>query len=170
MKSRIKKILRWTSKVLFFLLGLVICIKLITSVLFIFMLNNNYREYRWKGGWKSIEKSYTSGHMVAQIPHSIPFNQTLNCDAVVFNHFYTIEHVFSSEKMKLTGYVFLNQPTANGVILNDHLSIGFQATLVGLTGRQIELTGSLNSSRTVISGSYRSLNPNDFGTFSLTRR
>ncbi len=165
-----KRVFKWTKRIFFILVGVVLLTKFLSTLLFSILINTNYKEYGWKGGWKSDEGLYHSGYTVAHLPYSLPILKPFKGDAVVFEHFYSFEHTFSSEKMKFTGCIYPIKPTLQGVTLNDSLSIGFQANLIGEKGHQIELNGCVNLNRTLITGSYRSTQPYDMGTFSLSRR
>lgn len=165
-----KKIWKWTRRIFFTLLGIIFLIKLLSTLLFSIQMNTGYKQYRWKGYWKSAEQNYTSGYLISNLPYSLPINKRIKSDAILFNHFYTFEHTYSKEKLSLEGILFHNKGNNGGVTLNDSLSIEFQAALIGNKGHQLELNGSVNLTRTIITGSYRAVGPGDAGTFTLSRR
>lgn len=165
-----KKVWKWTRKIFFILLGVVFLAKFLSTIIFSIQINTGYKQYRWKGYWKSTEQSYTSGYLVSNLPYSLPINKRFKSDAILFTHFYTFEHKYSKEKMSLEGILFPNRGNNGGITLNDSLSIEFQAVLAGDKGHQLEFNGGVNLTRTIITGSYRGVNPNDIGTFSLIRR
>lgn len=165
-----KKILKLSGKLMIFLFSAYLCLKFISYVAFNIHLKSEYSTYAWKGDWKSTTHKFEQGYFIADLPYSLPIHNVFNGNLVSYKTFYTLDQFFVRNKATVSGVVFPRNEMGGGTLLPDNLSIGFHAKLTFQDNKVMELTGTVNPLRTMITGSYRCNNPYDMGMFSLIRR
>lgn len=160
------------------LLGFIVVFILITFTLnaIIFNLSQapKYKDANWGGKWSSSTYFMIGGKILANFPDEIPINKEFDVDLLVYYNIWGLYRMGQASEFTLSGLIEENNSTAGEGGNIDHSSsstakLNFKAKLFNSIGQILEYSGESNKMKTNISGTYKSLIPEDYGRFKIKK-